>query len=138
MKYTKKTKDLLAIVEANRKKHEEEYRNQRIEYQQLVTLALETTLEGVKSGNLKLTNWFSELENLVDKAPESHLDDYDFIIESLKFTEEETIELYGHEFKKWVMDKWDWQEKSMSNKTFYNEANSTYSGKLLSFKNSKK
>jgi hypothetical protein len=135
MKYTKNTKELLKIVEANRAKHEEDYRNQRIEYQQLVTLALETTLEGVKSGKLKLNEWNEELSELAEKVPQSYLEDYDFVIESLRFTEEETIELHEHQFKQWVMDKWNWKALSVSNKAFYDSANSAYTSKLTSFKN---
>ena len=40
--------------------------------------------------------------------PENHLEDYDRVLDLLKMTLDEELELREHEFNCYIRDQWDW------------------------------
>lgn len=113
---------LLTKIKENRVQHEKAYLEAMVGFKKEVTEELEEHLELAKSGkeyNLNL--------NLTE--PQSYLSWYDQIITMLEMCIDETIELPEHDFKRYVMDDWEWKQSFASTTSFYNTTNRILRGK---------
>jgi len=96
--------ELLVRIEANRTKHEAEFTAGLQDYQEARMKELEEHLEMLKrredpprcTGLLK---------------PESHLHEYDQVLDMLRMSVDTEITLHYHEFQQYVRDEWAWKRQ---------------------------
>jgi hypothetical protein len=96
-----KRDDLLKRIDENRAQHksvvEEALANYRIE----VIKELDAMLDEAKKGK-KIRRQVRLVE------PQDHTSDYDRVIDMLKMSTEDVIELDGQSFARYVRDEWEW------------------------------
>ena len=104
---------LLEMIEANRRKHIEDYNAALIVYRQKAIDELITALDMAEAGG-KITR------HLDSPEPKSYEKEYDVCIKLLKFSVENTIELDVHQFRQYVMDEWTWSQTFETHTKAYN------------------
>lgn len=129
-KVTVNKTDLLTKLTENKSKHIREYNSAVAEYKKLAQLelkdkqekivgALQKLLEKVKSSEGPVTLVIDEDLFFDLNPPVSHEEDYNEIIEMVKWEVEDKIELDSIEFTQYVMDNWAWKEELKNTRTFY-------------------
>jgi hypothetical protein len=103
---------LLQALKDNRMKHAHELTQANAEYRKRAEKELNNQLCACRDGDefnlhFKLTK------------PESHLDSYDEAISMIEFAQDIQIELNQSQYKKYVLDKWEWQQSFGMTKTMY-------------------
>lgn len=115
-----KTADLVTSLKTNRAKHEAEYKLAVIEYRKACKKQLENYLAKIKPEEAKI-----DLKNpvktlyLTIQAPSCFLTEYDRASMMMGMTVDSIIELDENDFRRYVMDEWDW-------KSGFNASNSLY------------
>lgn len=107
----KKT-ELLAKLQTNRDSHRELFLKAQEGYRQLVIAELDKSLKEAREGRNIRTHIRLE-------APHDHTDEYNNVIEMLRMSVDDTIELEAHAFQCYVMDKWTWAAADLLTKTAY-------------------
>ncbi len=97
-----KTTVLLDKIKENRKNHQTELND--------ALVGFKTYAENLLKAELKRVKKFKEPKDIRFTKPQSHLEDYDQIIEMLVMSVDEEIEVTASQFRKYVMDKWDWTD----------------------------
>lgn len=118
-------------LQENRAKHAERFKQDCVDYQQVVQTALNVAKKSIDAGDFK--DWNNELTTLAYKKPRNYLREYDAALQLIDFSQQPTVELDSTDYKQFVLDEWSWSEDFYSNRKFYNEANTSYTAKLLSF-----
>jgi hypothetical protein len=98
---TYQVSDLQECIEANRVAHQKAYREAMSGFREQAVSELYrrvTDIQHEKTTSLEF--------NL--PAPQSHEGDYDTVLTMLEMTTETEIELTEHDFRRYVMDQWDW------------------------------
>ena len=122
-----KTK-LLAIIEDNRTAHIREYNNAVKQYK--IDL-----LNEVNNLHNELTELFNGKTNqtTIEQAhklswkpgqlpqPEAHIEDYDRVIEMLRLSVDDHINLSANEFDSYVRNKWAWSDSFVANTRSYSQ-----------------
>lgn len=103
---------LLEKVTSNRTSHEQVVKEAREGYIYAAQQKLNEKMEELRKGTA------SSLVFAI-RPPEDHLDEYDTVIEMLKWTEEAQIELTAIEFRQYVMDEWDWSRMFFLSNALY-------------------
>ena len=103
---------LLKHLKENREKHLKEYVESHDNWEKKVIETLERALFNAKKDAVFKTHF-----NIPE--PQSFIEEYDTVIEQLKWTEDGMIELDLHEFQRFVQDKWDWKNSFDTTKAFY-------------------
>ena len=98
-----KKDELLQIVKDNRKKHKSEYAESIRAYRVKAGDLFARELEKIISGEVFKTN-------ITIQKPESHVKDYDLVIQMLKMSVDDVIELGQYEFNQYVNDDWQWKQ----------------------------
>ena len=95
--------DLLVQVEGNYAKHRDKFEEAMAGYKELALKYLNEQIERIK---------FNAPEQVIVSLPmpEDHSDDYQRVIEMLKWSEDTTLELNEQEFSTYVLDQWGWQQ----------------------------
>jgi hypothetical protein len=110
-----KTK-LIAIVKTNREKHYTEWTQAQRKYQELLARKLDELAALVKTAIFKDESFalhkdiMRPIGEIIE--PVNKTEDYDMVLTMLELSVDDVIELEDHEFKSYVMDKWDWSEKA--------------------------
>jgi hypothetical protein len=126
--FTVSRQELLAKLRENRVKHENEYREAVEEYKRLAKLEVQTKLENIKNQFGKLYHELDQKpiqlaieENLYFdiSPPESHVGDFDEIIEAFEWETEDKVELTSVEFSNYVRNNWDFNKKLQETRAFY-------------------
>jgi hypothetical protein len=110
-----KTK-LIAIVKTNREKHHAEWTQAQRKYQELLARKLDELAALVKTAIFKDESFalhkdiMRPIGEIIE--PVNKTEDYDMVLTMLELSVDDVIELEDHEFKSYVMDKWDWSEKA--------------------------
>lgn len=95
--------ELLAKLKSNRESHRALFLEAQEGYRDLVIAELDKSLQDAREGR--------EIRTYIRMdAPQDHTDDYDNVIEMLKMSVDDTIELKAIEFQCYVMDKWQWAQ----------------------------
>lgn len=92
---------LLEELVKNLATHETEYAEAVVDYQQVCKSFSEQLVKEISEGNFK---------NVVFKvpAPQSHVQKYKDVIDMLKYSVQDTIELDSMSFKAYIKNEWDW------------------------------
>lgn len=99
----KKT-DLLEVLNTNRSKHRSIFEDALIGYRKEAIRLLDDALENARNGN-KITVRFALTE------PMDQTKDYDLAIGMLEMSVDEEIELSPEDYRRYVMDDWEWTDQ---------------------------
>lgn len=92
---------LLGKLEENLASHEIELKEALIDYEKLVITFAENLIQDVHAGN------FDNVRFTVQK-PQSFVQRYKDVIDMLKYSVDETIELDAMAFKAYINNEWEW------------------------------
>lgn len=93
---------LVDTLKANRDQHIKDYEKAKKGWVKLLRKELVAKLDTLDNGGeLKLT-----IEN---QKPETHVSDYDEVIEMLEFASSSTIDLDPQTYRQFVKDDWQWK-----------------------------
>lgn len=108
-------KNLLDIVKANAKKHQEEYLEAVQDYKVLVAKLAKANLKLANTGDL------TEIEKMkkIPSAPVAYADNYSRAIRMLELSVEDTIDVEEHIFNQLVLDEWGWKQSFVAASALY-------------------
>jgi hypothetical protein len=106
---------LLDIVQANKVKHVEEFKESVEDYKKLVLKIATTNLDIAQTGD---RNEFNKIKSM-PTAPASYEDSYRRAICMLELSEDELIEIEEHTFNQLVLDEWQWKNSFVTTSTMY-------------------
>lgn len=112
LKVNVKRDNLIFTLNKNMAKHKDDYTKAKKGFIKLLDEELTEKLEDLRAGN-KVDLSFE------NQKPESHVDDYEDVIEMLEMSVDDTIELSHEQFKKWIKDDWDWKRHWSSSNAAY-------------------
>jgi len=92
---------LLATVIENRAKHRDIFLDAQKGYRKQMIKELDQMLSDAKDGR-------KIVRSVAIPEPEDHTKDYDRIIEMLRLSVDDEIELEVQDFDRYVMDRWEW------------------------------
>src|SRR2546423_839929 len=95
---------ILKVVQKNRDQHRKQYEKALEGFRKKVIANFESRLKQAKEGG-KIQLHIGLVE------PRDHTDDYDRVLEMLKFEVNDTVELSEYEFANFVQDDWGWKEE---------------------------
>ena len=95
--------ELAKILEGNRAKHKDEYKDAFEGYVKTAIEKLEENLAKFKDGEITKLRWN-------EQPPTSNVKDYDRVIQMLEMSVDAEIELTSEEFQNFVQDDWHWKE----------------------------
>ena len=98
-----KVLELMSRVVENRTNHQTIFERALEGYRKEVIKELEISLSDAKTG--RKINRYISLEEPVNQTK-----DYDRVIEMLRMTTDEIVELTSQEFSQYVLDQWSWSE----------------------------
>lgn len=103
---------LLATLEANRTEHREMFDRAQVAYRVAVIKALDERLERAKNGD-KI--------DVVIRMPEpkDYTEEFDRVISMLGWQEGDTVELDEHDFRRYVLNQWEWASQFAQNTMSY-------------------
>ena len=106
--------DLIKVLTENRDKHQTEYKEAYEGYKLMAIDALKAKLKLVESGE-KFDLYFPDL----NAVPESHVQDYQNVIDMLGVTVDFDIQITMEDYLKYYKNKWSWHQGwSLSNKAY--------------------
>lgn len=112
---------LIKKLEENREKHKKDYEVSLAGWKEEVKEALEKALANIKDGEEPQTHFHLP-------KPQDHSEEYDEVIEFLKFANNATFTLTREEHRQYALDKWGWKRQwEMSNSTYMAKAASASS-----------
>jgi hypothetical protein len=104
---------LLAALETNRQQHHQLFVAAVDGYREELLRILERHIEDVRAGSAEHVSVFLQ-------RPEDHTPDYDTVIKMLQMSLDEEITLTQGDFRRYVMDQWEWKEAwTASNSAYY-------------------
>lgn len=114
---------LLKRLEDNKKNHRKKYEEAHKKYREKLIKNLKSLLDRAKKGN--------KVELYIDlQEPRDHTEDYSEAVEMIKMDVRDEIELENFEFRKLVLDIWDWTPAESAKFTSYTGKSGTISNKL--------
>jgi hypothetical protein len=122
LKFKYRPTDLLKRIEDNRGKHEEEYNKAMEGYYIEVEEQFIELVKDVKKARKRAAAKEEKFDaNFYIHAvqPTNHLDDYDRVIDMLKLTQDEEIELDEQQFGQYVRDEWSWKQNFTTTNSAY-------------------
>ena len=106
--------NLLAILKKNRSGHRALFEEAWTEYRRRVVTAMEHNLDTIKAGG--------PIDHRITmRTPEDHTEEYDAVIGLLEMSTDATIELSGHDYERFVLDRWEWARSFETNTLSYTE-----------------
>lgn len=101
LKISVNRQQLIETIKANREAHAEEYKKAKEGFKIELRKELMKKVSALDGG--KKVDLFFKCNK-----PDSHLGDYDEVIEMLEMSTSEEIELDARSFKQYVKNEWDW------------------------------
>ena len=99
-------------VAANREQHRGLFERALEGYKEAALEELVQRIDDVKSGRVLGVNLFLQV-------PEDHTREYDALLEMLEMSVDQQITLTWSEFRKYVMDDWEWKEAWIGSNSAY-------------------
>lgn len=107
--------ELVNILYNNRSNHKTKVEKALQGYRAKCLEILEERAEMIRKG--QKPNMYIHLQEPIDQT-----DDYDSVIGLLEMSKDKTIELSEHDYRNYVLDKWEWSQKfSATNSAYYLE-----------------
>lgn len=115
--------DLLAKLEENKQRHEEAFHEASEAFYTKLNSDIAEAARLVKEKKINFNQFRTAVLN--ETAPEGHCDDYERLIQMLKYEIEAHITLSSEDFMRYVLDEWHW-------KTQFATSYHAHTGKFLS------
>ncbi len=131
-KFKVKKDKLIAAINWNRTKHEDEYREAVIGYHEEVVMALREQTIQVSKVNLgdnetyfcdpggDMMHWAQA--PMPDSPPQCHLEDYDQALRILEVIEDTKIEMDAGEIDRYMHDRWGWKDQHNNSMAMFSKA----------------
>jgi hypothetical protein len=107
--------ELLGIVQENKKKHVEAFKESVADYKKAALQIAKDNLALVKTGKIEE---IIKVKSMPPK-PASFENEYNRAIRMLELSVDEVIELQQDVFNQLVLDEWHWKQAFVSNSTIY-------------------
>ena len=109
-----KKEDLIKVLTENRDIHAKEYEEARKGYAIMAVDALDAKLKVIKEGK-EFNMYFNDLNS----PPESHVEDFQNVIDMLGVTEQVDVEITMDDYLKYYKNNWSWHQGwNLSNKGY--------------------
>ena len=105
-------KELLSILNTNRKAHRAIFEEAQRGYRKDAIEALDNALQDAKGG--RRINMVIRLDAPIDQTA-----DYDMAIRMVEMSVDENIEISETDFRNYVLDNWHWKANFASTNTYY-------------------
>jgi len=106
--------ELLERLQTNRDNHHGVYEKALDAYQAKVTELLESLVQRARQGKVIPQDALYKLP-----LPEDHTEDYNVAIEMLQHEEREILTLSQQEFRRYFLDRWEWEQSFHANTQSY-------------------
>jgi hypothetical protein len=104
--------ELLVKLMDNRDKHRALFLEAQEGYRDLVIAELDKSLQDAREGR--------EIRTYIRmEAPQDHTSEYDTVIEMLRMSVDDVVELKAIEFQCYVLDKWQWAQSALLTNSAY-------------------
>ena len=123
MTVTVERKKLLEKLRENQERHSKIVKEAFEGYKFKAVEALRSKLDEFASGKMVFLQF-----NLA--PPQDQTAAYDTAIKMLEWSKDDEIELEAGEFRRYVMDEWDWRDSFLVTNAFYSKAASVYAAEL--------
>lgn len=100
-----KTK-LIEILKENLKNHISHYNKALEGWEDDYATQMENEVERIGNGT-----WNGEAFLFTESKPKSYAESYEEMISQLEHDIRDTIELYSTDYRKYVLDKWEWKKQ---------------------------
>jgi len=109
-----KKDELITKIRANRANHQAIFEEALEGYKKEIIKLLEERLAAAKQGK-RISHYITLVQ------PESHLDDYDRVLEMLEMSTQDTITVSETQFAWYARDEWDWKQNFLSRSAHYSD-----------------
>jgi hypothetical protein len=103
---------LIETLKRNRDEHVSIFERAQIVYREKVIDELDRAIDDAKNGR-KIIRFINLPE------PENHLSDFETAIEMLEWDTADTVDLDRRDFKRFVQNKWEWEQSFAGNTQSY-------------------
>jgi hypothetical protein len=108
--------ELINTLKQNRETHITEYEEALAGWRKKMTAACMETSQQADKGELKD---FPRALNRLSDVPNSHVKDYDRVIQMLEMDVQEKMTINAQDFSRYVQDEWAWKERfDLSNSNY--------------------
>lgn len=107
--------ELLASVTANRDGHRTQFEEALDGWYKAVIKRLEQTLDNAKANKIQDVR-------IILPRPSDHTSDYDRVIEMLKMSVDDVVQLTETEFAQFVQDDWGWKDQWLVSNSSYSSS----------------
>lgn len=104
---------MLMALRKNRNEHIEDYMEAKRVFAEKVMPLLKACIKDAEDGEVHL----SQLRDMAE--PVSFAKEYDRAIQMLEFSADEFIQVTSHDFRRYVMDEWEWKQDWAMNTLAY-------------------
>lgn len=103
---------LIEVVKKNKEKHENDFKQAQEDYVIALGECIKELRHEYKKDpfNVNVYGIFNELSK-----PESHVDEYETVLQILSFSVEKEVTITFHQFQNWVQDRWNWSAGFIDN-----------------------
>lgn len=105
---------LIGVVQKNRDEHRDTFTKAHQKYQDAIIKWLTEYLEEARTTKRDIT-----VKYFQGAQPEDHTIDYDLVLDMLKNGSEDTINITGSDYRRFVLDRWDWTQQFVSASNAY-------------------
>lgn len=109
---TVKKAELLATLQENRASHRETFEKAQVIYREQMISELDRAITEAREGRA-IKRAFAL------PVPEDHTDDFDTVIQMLRWEVEDEVELQYQEFRQYVLNEWGWARTFAANTQSY-------------------
>lgn len=108
--------DLLRKLDINRTKHKEDFEAASIGYKKALKKCLMELLGSIETDTLDRSD-LNEIFQI--SCPKSHEEEYNVVIEMMKMSDDNVVEITAEEFRQYVRDDWNWKPDFNTTKRTY-------------------
>jgi len=112
---------LIAVVKANRAKHEAIFKEAVEGYRKVAIEKLEEYIRQVRDGDQIVAYWQMPV-------PEEHTDEYDRVIGLLEMSTQEEVDMSDVEYQSYVLDSWRWKDAFLASNSYYSSTAKALAG----------
>jgi len=99
-----KRSELTSALESNLKQHRSDLEESLANYRKLCLKKLSDYAKRIRAGENTKIGFF-------ETPPEDHSEDYETVLAMLSMSQDDVIEIEQADFRRYVMDQWEWQEE---------------------------
>lgn len=97
-------------VERNKAAHEKLFHEASAAFYKRVNAKLSAITQAVRDQEMNFAEVVVEINKLNQECPQGHCDEYQRVLDMLRYHVGETVDLHAHEFEQFFQDKWGWKQ----------------------------